>query len=102
MPHGLEQGAGHFVAPLPRRHQEGVGTYLSNLYLRWDVTVTIFTIFIHFLLSPKRPNTHSNRDMVLSYLILSYLIFPYLFLSSSHTNQDKEKQIVLLSSNYLP
>jgi len=38
MPHGLEQGAGCYVAPLPRRHQEGVGNYLSNLHLRHGVT----------------------------------------------------------------
>jgi len=34
--------------------------------------VTIFTFFTHFLLSSKRPNTHSNHDMALSYLIFSH------------------------------
>jgi len=38
VPHGPEQGAGRFMAPLPCCHQEGVGTYLSNLYLHQDVT----------------------------------------------------------------
>ena len=34
VPHGPEEGAGRYVAPLPRRHVEGLGNYLSNLYLR--------------------------------------------------------------------
>jgi len=38
VPHGPEEGAGRYVAPLPRRHTEGLGNYLSNLYLRQDVT----------------------------------------------------------------
>jgi len=38
VPHGPEEGAGRYVAPLPRRHAEGMGTYLSNLYIRQDVT----------------------------------------------------------------
>jgi len=38
VPHGPEEGAGHYVAPLPRHHAEGMGTYLLNLYLRQDVT----------------------------------------------------------------
>jgi len=38
VPHGPEEGAGRYVAPLPRRHAEGLGNYLSNLYLHQDVT----------------------------------------------------------------
>ena len=38
VPHGPEEGAGRYVAPLPRRHAEGMGNYLSNLYIRQDVT----------------------------------------------------------------
>ena len=38
VPHSPEEGVGCYVAPLPRRHAEGLGNYLSNLYLRHDVT----------------------------------------------------------------
>jgi len=38
VPHGPEEGVGCFVAPLPCCHAEGLGNYLSNLYLRQDVT----------------------------------------------------------------
>jgi len=38
VPHGPEEGAGRYMAPLPRRHVEDMGTYLSNLYIRQDVT----------------------------------------------------------------
>jgi len=38
VPHGPEEGAGRYVAPLPCRHVEGLGNYLSNLYLCQDVT----------------------------------------------------------------
>jgi len=47
--------------------------------------VTIFTFFTHFLLSSKRPNTRSNHDMALSYLILSYL-----FTLQSHTIKTRK------------
>ena len=36
-----------------------------------------FHLFTYFLLSPKRPNTHSNHDMALSFLIFPYLIFSH-------------------------
>jgi len=49
-----------------------------------------FHIFTHFLLSSKRPNTRSNHDMALSYLILSYLFFPF-HTSKSH-HQDEENR----------
>ena len=38
VPHSPEEGAGHYVAPLPCHHAEGLGNYLSNLYLCQDVT----------------------------------------------------------------
>jgi len=44
-----------------------------------------------FLLSSKRPNTRSNHDMVLSYLIFSYLIFSHFKVTPSR----RGKQIVL-------
>ena len=44
-----------------------------------------------FLLSPKRPNTCSNRDMALSYLILSYLTLFFLILSPLRFKSHKVK-----------
>jgi len=54
----------------------------------WDILVMIFTLFTHFFLSSKRPNTCSNHDMVLSYLIFSF------HTSRSH-EEELGKQIVL-------
>jgi len=50
-----------------------------------------FHLYTHFLLSSKRPNTRSNHDMALSYLIFSYLIFSQL----KDTPSRRGKQIVL-------
>jgi len=47
--------------------------------------VTIFTFFTHFLLSSKHPNTRSNHDMALSFLILSYP-----FTLQSHTIKTRK------------
>ena len=56
------------------------------------VIVTIFTLFsLIYLLSSKCPNTRSNHDMVLSYLILSYLIFSHFKVTPSR----RGKQIAL-------
>jgi len=44
-----------------------------------------FHLFTYFLLSSKRPNTRSNHDMALSYLILSF------HTSKSH-HQDEESR----------
>jgi len=38
VPHGPEEGAGCYMAPLPHCHAKGMGNYLSNLYLHQDVT----------------------------------------------------------------
>ena len=55
-----------------------------------------FHQFTHFLRSSKRPNTHSNHDMALSYLTLSYLILSYLIFSHFKvTPSRRRKQIVL-------
>ena len=49
-----------------------------------------------FLLSSKCPNTRSNHDMALSYLILSFLIFSSFFFTLQVTQiKTREKQIVL-------
>jgi len=50
-----------------------------------------FHLFTHFLLSSKCPNTRSNHDMALSYLILSYLFFSHFKVTPSR----RGKQIVL-------
>jgi len=56
-----------------------------------------FHIFTYFLLSSKRPNTCSNHDMALSYLILSYL-----FTFQSHTIKTrKADSIGIPTKNYL-
>jgi len=52
-----------------------------------------FHHFTHFLLSLKRPNTRSNHDMALSYLILPFLILS--FHTSKVTSSRRGKQIVL-------
>ena len=59
-------------APLPTRHNPN--THMSR-----------FSPFTYFLLSSKRPNTCSNHDMALSYLILSF------HTSKSH-HQDEESR----------
>jgi len=46
-----------------------------------------FHLFTHYFLSLKRPNTRSNHDMALSYLILSYLFF---FTLQSHTKKTRK------------
>ena len=56
-----------------------------------SLPVTIFTFSLVFLLSSKRPNTRSNHDIALSYLILSYLIFSHFKVTPSR----RGKQIVL-------
>jgi len=65
-------------------------TMRNNLF-----SVTIFTFLLTFLskfvLSSKRPNTCSNHDMALSYLILSYPFFSHFKVTPSR----RGKQIVL-------
>jgi len=51
------------------------------------LSVTIFTFSLIFLLSSKRPNTRSNHDMA-----LSYLIFSYLFTLQSHTIKTRKSR----------
>jgi len=50
-----------------------------------------FHLFTYFVLSSKCPNTCSNHDMALSYLIFSYLIFSHFKVTPSR----RGKQIVL-------
>jgi len=71
----------------------------TPISFRWNITasysplsdgrfVTIFTFSLIIFLSSKRPNTRSNHDMALSYLILSF------HTSKSHKSR-RGKQIVL-------
>jgi len=59
-----------------------------------------FHFHTHFLLSSKRPNTRSNHDMALSYLI--FYLLSYLFTLQSHTIKTrKADSIGIPIKNYL-
>ena len=55
-----------------------------------------FHLYTHFLLSSKRPNTRSNHDMALSYLILSYL-----FTLQSHTIKTRKADNIEIPTRVL-
>jgi len=64
--------------------QEQMQKFLINPLQSTQISTVIvidachdFHIFTHFLLSSKRPNTRSNHDMALSYLILSFLFLSH-------------------------
>jgi len=70
------------------------------------VTVALYLILSRFSLSThyfskslKRPNTRSNHDMALSYLILSYLIFSHFKVTQRKTG--KADSIGIPIQNYL-
>ena len=94
------QSACHLNVPSPLSLLPLSPPSVNNTNVSFNVgpsdTVTIFTFTLIFLLSPKRPNTRSNHDMALSYLILSYLILSYLIFSHFKVTPSRRgKQIVL-------
>jgi len=58
-----------------------------------------FHLFTYFFLSSKRPNTRSNHDMALSYLILSYLFSSHFKVTRRRTG--KADSIGIPIRNYL-